>query len=171
MLTVILCRTDVNDHAPLLRDFAIIFNNYRGHFPLGKTIGKVPAYDADVGDALRYRFVSGNKANLLHLNESTGELRLSASLNTNVPTRALLEVAVTDGVNEAVARVSLSVNLVSEQMLFNSVTIRLNRVTKQHFLSSLYDKFVDSLSTVLPCPRDNIIIFNVEVSRLDALGP
>lgn len=153
----------MNDHAPLLRDFSIVFNNYRGHFPLGQVIGRVPAYDADVADQLRYRFVSGNKANLLLLNETSGELRLSPSLNTNVPTRALLEVSVSDGINEAVARCFLSVNLVTESMLFNSVTLRLNNVGRSHFLSSLYERFLDGLSSVVPCPKENIIIFNIQV--------
>ncbi|KAI2798748.1 Cadherin EGF LAG seven-pass G-type receptor 2 [Blomia tropicalis] len=154
--------TDVNDHAPLLRDFSIVFNNYRGHFPLGQVIGRVPAYDADVADQLRYRFVSGNKANLLLLNETTGDLRLSPSLNTNVPTRALLEVSVSDSINEAVARCFLSVNLVTEAMLFHSVTIRLNRVGRRHFLSSLYERFLEGLASVIPCPKENIIIFNIQ---------
>lgn len=148
----------------MLRDFSIIFNNYRGHFPLGQVIGRVPAYDADIGDRLHYRFVAGNKANLLLLNDTTGELRLSPSLNTNVPTRALLEVAVSDTVNEAVARCYLAVNLVTEAMLFHSVTIRLNRVTRFRFLSNLYDRFLDGLATVIPCPKENIIMFNIQVS-------
>ncbi|KAH7641931.1 protocadherin-like wing polarity protein stan isoform x3 [Dermatophagoides farinae] len=163
--------TDVNDHAPLLRDFAIIFNNYRGHFPLGQVIGRVPAYDADIGDHLRHRFIAGNKANLLLLNETSGELRLSPSLNTNVPTRALLEVAVSDGVNEAIARCYLAVNLVTESMLFHSVTVRLNRITRHRFLSNLYDRFLDGLATVIPCAKENIIIFNIQDDTESELMP
>lgn len=129
-------------------------------------IGRVPAFDADVGDVLRYRFVAGNKARLLYLNETSGELRLSPSLNTNVPTRALLEVGVSDGLNEALARCMLSVNLVTETMLANSVTLRVRGVGKRQFLSSLYDRFLDGLSSVIPCPRDNVIIFNIQVKLI-----
>ncbi|GIY59073.1 protocadherin-like wing polarity protein stan [Caerostris extrusa] len=60
--------TDVNDNAPRLRDFVIVFNHHKNHFPKNP-IGKVPAYDADVTDRLRYKFISGNNANLLILNE------------------------------------------------------------------------------------------------------
>lgn len=130
---------------------------------MGQVIGRVPAYDADIGDHLRHRFIAGNKANLLLLNETSGELRLSPSLNTNVPTRALLEVAVSDGVNEAIARCYLAVNLVTESMLFHSVTVRLNRITRHRFLSNLYDRFLDGLATVIPCAKENIIIFNIQV--------
>ncbi|GIY35474.1 protocadherin-like wing polarity protein stan [Caerostris darwini] len=85
--------TDVNDNAPRLRDFVIVFNHHKNHFPKNP-IGKVPAYDADVTDRLRYKFISGNNANLLILNEKTGELSLSPHLDTNVPLHAVMEVSV-----------------------------------------------------------------------------
>ncbi|KFM65286.1 Protocadherin-like wing polarity protein stan, partial [Stegodyphus mimosarum] len=81
--------TDVNDNAPVLKDFTIMFNNYKNYFPVGP-IGKVPAFDADVTDHLRYKIASGNNANLLILNETTGEIKLSPSLNTNVPIHAVM---------------------------------------------------------------------------------
>lgn len=85
--------TDVNDNAPILKDFTIMFNNYKNYFPVGP-IGKVPAFDADVTDRLKYKIASGNNANLLILNETTGEIKLSPSLNTNVPIHAVMEVSV-----------------------------------------------------------------------------
>lgn len=44
--------TDVNDNAPMMKDFQIIFNNYKDCFPVGP-FGRVPAYDADVTDKVR----------------------------------------------------------------------------------------------------------------------
>lgn len=85
---------DVNDNAPVLRDFRIVFNNYPRHFPRG-SIGRIPAYDADVTDNLTYSFISGNNAGLLRLNATTGDIYLNPSLDTNVPLRAILEVSVT----------------------------------------------------------------------------
>lgn len=86
--------TDVNDNAPILKDFHILFNNFRDCFPTGP-IGKIPAYDADVSDKLHYKILSGNNANLVALNETTGQLQLSPQLNTNVPKVATMEVSVT----------------------------------------------------------------------------
>lgn len=43
---------DINDNAPVLSDFRIIFNNFENHFPVGP-IGRVPAMDADVTDQVR----------------------------------------------------------------------------------------------------------------------
>ncbi|CAH1114649.1 unnamed protein product [Psylliodes chrysocephalus] len=82
--------TDVNDNAPVLKDFQVVFNNFRDFFPTG-SIGRIPAYDADVSDKLYYRILSGNNANLVALNESTGQLQLSPQLNTNVPKIASME--------------------------------------------------------------------------------
>lgn len=86
--------TDVNDNAPILKDFQVLFNNFRDCFPAGP-IGRIPAFDADVSDKLHYRILSGNNANLVALNSSTGQLQLSPQLNTNVPKIASMEVSVT----------------------------------------------------------------------------
>ncbi|CAL1293860.1 unnamed protein product [Larinioides sclopetarius] len=153
--------TDVNDNAPVLKDFTIMFNNYKNYFPVGP-FGKVPAFDADVTDHLRYKIASGNNANLLILNETTGELRLSPSLNTNVPIHAVMEVSVFDGVNEVQAECQLRVRLVSEAMLFNSVTVRLDDMTQTTFLSPLFDFFVEGLAAIIPCPKENVFVFNVQ---------
>ncbi|OWR45133.1 cadherin [Danaus plexippus plexippus] len=153
--------TDVNDNAPMLKDFQIIFNNYKDCFPVGP-FGKVPAYDADVTDKLQYRVLSGNNANLVLLNETTGSMTLSPQLNTNVPKLATMEISVTDGVNEVKAMMQLLVRLITEEMLFNSITVRLNDMTAEQFLSPLLGFFIDGLAAIIPCPKENIYIFSVQ---------
>lgn len=152
--------TDVNDNAPVLKDFQVIFNNFRDCFPSG-IIGRIPAFDADVSDNLTYRILSGNNANLLRLNSSSGGLTLSPQLNTNVPKFATMEVSVTDGINEAKSTMQLMVRLVTEDMLFNSVTIRLDKMTAEAFLSPLLNYFLDGLAAVIPCPKENIYLFSI----------
>ncbi|XP_055380293.1 protocadherin-like wing polarity protein stan [Condylostylus longicornis] len=153
--------TDVNDNAPVLKDFQVIFNNFRDHFPSGE-IGRIPAFDADVTDKLTYRILSGNNANLIKLNTSSGGLILSPQLNTNVPKFAAMEVTVTDGINEAKAVMQLIVRLITEDMLFNSVTVRLNEMTEEAFLSPLLNFFLDGLAAIIPCPKENIFIFSIQ---------
>ena len=52
---------DCNDNEPVFNNFEIFFNNYRtrtkSSFPDG-VIGKVPAYDRDVSDSLKYKSVT-----------------------------------------------------------------------------------------------------------------
>lgn len=153
--------TDVNDNAPILHDFLVMFNNYKDFFPTGP-IGRVPAFDADVSDKLHYKILSGNNANLIALNESTGQIQLSPQLNTNVPKMASMEVSVTDGVNEVKAIMQLSVRLITEEMLYNSITVRLNQMTKEAFLSPLLGFFMDGLAAIIPCPKDNIFVFSIQ---------
>ncbi|XP_063227767.1 protocadherin-like wing polarity protein stan [Bacillus rossius redtenbacheri] len=153
--------TDVNDNAPVLKDFQVIFNNFRNCFPAGP-VGRIPAFDADVSDQLQYRILSGNNANLIQVNESSGEITLSPQLNTNVPKVATMEVSVTDGVNEAKAFMQLTVRLVTEEMLFNSITVRLNEMTEKAFLSPLLTFFSEGLAAIIPCPKENIFIFSIQ---------
>ncbi|XP_059482643.1 protocadherin-like wing polarity protein stan isoform X3 [Neocloeon triangulifer] len=153
--------TDINDNAPQMKDFQVIFNNFRNCFPTGH-IGKVPAFDADVTDKLSYRILSGNNANLIHLNESSGELTLSPQLNTNVPKIASMDISVSDGVNEVKANMQLTVRLISEEMLLNSITVRLNDMTEQTFLSPLLNYFIEGLAAIIPCPKENVYVFSIQ---------
>lgn len=155
--------TDVNDNAPVLHDFYVLFNNFKDYFP-SAPIGRIPAFDADVSDKLFYRILSGNNANLIALNETTGQIQLSPQLNTNVPKIASMEVSVSDGLNDVKAIMQLSVVLITEEMLLKSITVRLNQMTKEAFLSPLLNFFIDSLAAIIPCPKENIFIFSIQVS-------
>ena len=86
---------DVNDNAPVLKDFTIIFNNYVDHFP-NKPIGRVPAFDPDVSDQskLTYKFLRGNEPRYLILNETSGEITLNSTLNSDVPRNGSIQVRV-----------------------------------------------------------------------------
>uniref|UniRef100_A0A8D8VR67 Protocadherin-like wing polarity protein stan n=1 Tax=Cacopsylla melanoneura TaxID=428564 RepID=A0A8D8VR67_9HEMI len=153
--------TDVNDNAPRLQDFQVVFNNFRDCFPAG-WFGRIPAHDADVSDKLHYRILSGNNANLVTLNETSGQLSLSPQLNTNVPKVAVMDVSVSDGINEVKASMSLQVRLVTDEMLFNSITVRLDDMTKEAFLSPLLNFFMDGLAAIIPCPKENIYLFSIQ---------
>lgn len=153
--------TDVNDNAPVLKNFQIFVNNYKDHFPSG-AIGRIPAFDADVTDKLDYKILSGNNARLLYLNQSTGELTLSPQLNTNVPRQASMKVAVSDGVNDVQAVMTMTVRLVTEDMLLNSVTVRLNDMTSEAFLSPLMNYFIDGLAAIIPCSKEHIFLLSVQ---------
>ncbi|XP_041348330.1 cadherin EGF LAG seven-pass G-type receptor 2-like isoform X2 [Gigantopelta aegis] len=154
---------DVNDNAPQLKDFMIIFNNFYEHFPT-KPIGRVPAFDPDESDRdrLTYRFRSGSMAGPLHLNNSTGDITLDSRANSDVPRVGNFEVTVSDGINTVKAACILQFRLVTEDMLLNSVTIRLNKMTQTTFLSPLYKFFVDALATILHQDESNIFVIDIQ---------
>lgn len=89
---------DQNDNSPVLNNFQILFNNYVSNrsdtFPSG-IIGRIPAYDPDVSDHLFYSFERGNELQLLVVNQTSGELRLSRKLDNNRPLVASMLVTVT----------------------------------------------------------------------------
>jgi hypothetical protein len=92
---------DVNDNAPILGSFVIVFNNYKDHFQSG-IVGRIPARDPDVNDKLRYRFVAKNQVDFLHLDEETGSIRLDARLNSDKPTNGTLLISVTGKLDNVV---------------------------------------------------------------------
>ncbi|XP_060713609.1 cadherin EGF LAG seven-pass G-type receptor 2 isoform X1 [Tachysurus vachellii] len=156
---------DKNDNLPVLKNFQIIFNNYvtekSSSFPTGM-IGKIPAYDPDVSDQLSYRFEAGNELHLLILNQTTGEIRLSRDLDNNRPLEASMRIAVSDGVHSVSAQCLLQVTIITDEMLSNSITLRLANTSQERFLSVLLAEFLEGVASVLSARRDDVIIFNVQ---------
>ncbi|XP_049616876.1 cadherin EGF LAG seven-pass G-type receptor 1 isoform X5 [Syngnathus scovelli] len=156
---------DMNDNLPVLKDFDIIFNNYitnkSNSFPSG-IIGRVPAHDPDVSDKLRYTFESGNELNLLLLNEDTGDLRLNKALDNDRPLEAPMIISVTDGLHTTSALCTLRVTIITDDMLTNSITVRLENMSQERFLSPLLGLFVDGVAAVLSTRPDAVFVFNIQ---------
>uniref|UniRef100_A0A8C6Z0A9 Cadherin EGF LAG seven-pass G-type receptor 3 n=1 Tax=Nothoprocta perdicaria TaxID=30464 RepID=A0A8C6Z0A9_NOTPE len=156
---------DQNDNTPVLKNFQILFNNYVSNksntFPSG-VIGKVPAYDPDVSDRLFYTFERGNELHLLIVNQSSGELRLSRKLDNNRPLVASMLVTVSDGIHSVTAQCVLRVIIITEEMLANSITVRLENMWQERFLSPLLATFLEGVATVLATPKEDVFIFNIQ---------
>eukprot|EP00066_Takifugu_rubripes_P026394 XP_011615660.1 PREDICTED: cadherin EGF LAG seven-pass G-type receptor 1 [Takifugu rubripes] len=163
--TVHIRLVDLNDNQPVLQNFEIIFNNYvtnkSNSFPSG-IIGKVPAHDPDVSDKLRYKFESGNELSLLLLNEDTGDLKLSKDLDNNRPLEAPMTISVSDGLHHVVALCTLRVTIITDDMLTNSITVRLENMSQERFLSPLLSLFLEGVAAVLSTRREAVFLFNIQ---------
>ncbi|XP_061583050.1 cadherin EGF LAG seven-pass G-type receptor 2 isoform X2 [Cololabis saira] len=163
--TVHIKLVDKNDNVPVLKNFQIIFNNYvtdkSSSFPSG-VIGRIPAYDPDVSDQLHYSFEVGNELNLVVLNQSTGEIQLSQALDNNRPLEASMKISVSDGVHSVSAQCLLQVTIITDEMLSNSITLRLANTSQEHFLSLLLSQFLDGVAQVLSAARQDVVIFNIQ---------
>uniref|UniRef100_A0A7N6FG21 Cadherin EGF LAG seven-pass G-type receptor 2 n=1 Tax=Anabas testudineus TaxID=64144 RepID=A0A7N6FG21_ANATE len=163
--TVHIKLVDKNDNVPVLKNFQIIFNNYvtdkASSFPSG-VIGRIPAYDPDVSDQLHYRFEMGNELNLVLLNQSTGEIQLSRALDNNRPLEASMRISVSDGVHSVSAQCLLQVTIITDEMLSNSITLRLANTSQEHFLSLLLAQFLDGVARVLSAAPQDVVIFNIQ---------
>ena len=163
-VVVIVKLADVNDNYPIIQDFDIIFNQRSDEY-FSKPIGYVPAQDADPTSTLQYNFTYGNTANLLQMDASTGAIRLSASLKSNVNVEAKVGVSVSDGKNEARANLRLRLNHITDAMLKQAVTLRIANVTAEDFLSPFLEYLVEGLSIVVPCSKSQIFIFSLKDDR------
>uniref|UniRef100_A0A672UKE0 Cadherin EGF LAG seven-pass G-type receptor 2 n=1 Tax=Strigops habroptila TaxID=2489341 RepID=A0A672UKE0_STRHB len=156
---------DANDNSPQLKNFEILFNNYitnrSGSFP-GGVIGRVPAHDPDVSDSLTYAFEQGNELNLVLLDPRSGDLRLSPALDNNRPLEAVMRVSVSDGVHSATAQCTLRVTVITDEMLSNSITLRLADMSQERFLSPLLSRFLEGVAAVLATPRHRVVLFNIQ---------
>uniref|UniRef100_A0A7N4PQZ0 Cadherin EGF LAG seven-pass G-type receptor 3 n=2 Tax=Sarcophilus harrisii TaxID=9305 RepID=A0A7N4PQZ0_SARHA len=156
---------DQNDNSPVLKNFQILFNNYVSNrsntFPSG-IIGRIPAYDPDVSDRLFYTFERGNELELLVVNQTSGELRLSRKLDNNRPLVASMLVTVTDGLHSVTAQCVLRVTIITEDMLANSLTVRLENMWQERFLSPLLASFLEGVASVLATPKEDVFIFNIQ---------
>ncbi|KAI7797596.1 putative cadherin EGF LAG seven-pass G-type receptor 3, partial [Triplophysa rosa] len=163
--TVRIRLVDQNDNGPQMQDFQIIFNNFVSNrsntFPSG-VIGRVPAHDPDVSDRLYYTIDRGNELHLLLLNHTSGEIRLSRKLDNNRPLVAPMLVTVTDGIHSISAQCVLRVLIITEEMLSSSVTVRLQNMSQEHFLSPLLTHFLEGVSVVLSVSPDDVFVFNVQ---------
>ncbi|KAM9828437.1 cadherin EGF LAG seven-pass G-type receptor 3 isoform 2-T2 [Syngnathus typhle] len=164
---------DQNDNKPSLQDFQIIFNNFVSNrsnsFPNG-IIGRVPANDPDVSDRLYYTIDRGNELHLLLLNHTSGEIRLSRKLDNNRPLVAPMLITVTDGVHSISAHCVLRVLIITEDMLGSSVTVRLQNMSQEHFLSPLLGHFLEGVSAVLSVPVEDVFVFNIQPDMDAASG-
>uniref|UniRef100_A0A8V5GTJ8 Uncharacterized protein n=1 Tax=Melopsittacus undulatus TaxID=13146 RepID=A0A8V5GTJ8_MELUD len=156
---------DANDNSPQLKNFEILFNNYitnrSGSFP-GGVIGRIPAHDPDVSDSLTYAFEQGNELNLVLLDPHTGDLRLSPALDNNRPLEAVMRVSVSDGIHSATAQCTLRVTVITDEMLSNSITLRLADMSQERFLSPLLSRFLEAVAAVLAAPRHRVVLFNIQ---------
>ncbi|XP_075766558.1 cadherin EGF LAG seven-pass G-type receptor 2 isoform X2 [Pelodiscus sinensis] len=156
---------DQNDNPPVLRNFEILFNNYvtnkSNSFPSG-VIGRIPAHDPDVSDTLTYNFEQGNELNLVVLNHSSGELRLSRALDNNRPLQAVMRVSVSDGIHSVAAQCTLQVTIITDEMLTNSITLRLENMSQERFLSPRLARFLQGVAAVLAAPRQHVVLFSIQ---------
>lgn len=67
-----------------------------------------------------------------------------------------------DGVHSATAQCTLRVTVITDEMLSNSITLRLANMSQERFLSPLLSRFLEGVATVLATPRHRVVLFNIQ---------
>ncbi|KAF6018704.1 CELSR1 [Bugula neritina] len=161
--TVIVKLQDINDNRPVLQDFSIIVNNYRGYFPSGY-IGRVPAFDPDESDRenLRYAVKTNNEAEYFTLNSTTGYIKLNKDLGSNVNHVVEFVIQVSDLRNTVNATCKLIYRFITADMLTNSVTLRLDDLTPVAFMTHMYKYTVQALAAVLEVKASSVYVIDIK---------
>lgn len=67
-----------------------------------------------------------------------------------------------DGVHSVSAQCLLQVTIITDEMLSNSITLRLANTSQEHFLSLLLAQFLDGVARVLSAAPEDVVIFNIQ---------
>ncbi|ETE72553.1 Cadherin EGF LAG seven-pass G-type receptor 1, partial [Ophiophagus hannah] len=68
----------------------------------------------------------------------------------------------TDGIHSVTAYCTLRVTIITDDMLTNSITVRLENMSQEKFLSPLLALFVEGVATVLSTTKEGIFVFNIQ---------
>lgn len=67
-----------------------------------------------------------------------------------------------DGVHAVSAQCLLQVTIITDEMLSNSITLRLANTSQEQFLSLLLAQFLDGVARVLSASRQDVVVFNIQ---------
>lgn len=87
--------------------------------------------------------------------EHVAVLEFSLYLNNQI-------IFLADGLHRVTALCTLRVTIITDDMLTNSITVRLENMSQERFLSPLLGLFTEGVAAVLSTSRDGVFIFNVQ---------
>ena len=67
-----------------------------------------------------------------------------------------------DGVHRVVALCTLRVTIITDDMLTNSITVRLENMSQERFLSPFLSLFLEGVAAVLSTKREAVFVFNIQ---------
>lgn len=159
-VAVVIKLIDINDNRPVLENFFMSINVKEDVVP-PEAKYRIPAYDPDVSDKLVFKITKGNARRWVKLNQTTGELSVSPTL-VNARKPAEIGIQVFDGANYADAKGSIMVTSITTEMLSQSLQLDIDDMTVKEFLDMAYDKLIMSISVLLKCSMDQVLLFDIK---------
>ncbi|KAL3276606.1 hypothetical protein HHI36_011978 [Cryptolaemus montrouzieri] len=159
-----------SQYPPIITPLEININSFLDEYP-GGIIGKVHAIDQDQYDTLTY-FLSPTSGisypthELFEINRTDGTLTALPRLDVG---DYRLNVSVTDGKFFSHIIVKINVEIISDDMLENSVAIRFRAVSPESFVLSHKKGFVRVVRNALNCRLKDVIIISVQSSEDEVL--
>lgn len=154
-----------SQYPPIITPQEIAINSFQDEFPGGK-IGRIFASDQDKYDTLSYALAptSGvlySPNSLFNISKTNGTLYALPRLDIG---DYRVNVTATDGKFTASAIIKISVELVSNDMLQNSVVIRFSKVSPEQFILSHRKTFVRSIRNAIGSRLKDVVILAVQSS-------
>lgn len=154
-----------SQYPPYITPLEIHINSFNDEYPGGK-IGKVFATDQDSYDTLTYDLAPLNSAPfkptaLFNISKEDGSLYAYPRLDAG---EYRLNVTVSDNKFVSSTIIKVSVEIVSEEMLQNAISIRAKSISPEEFILSKRKTFIRALKDVIHCRLKDIILISVQKS-------
>ncbi|XP_031780785.1 fat-like cadherin-related tumor suppressor homolog isoform X4 [Nasonia vitripennis] len=153
-----------SQYPPVITLLEININSYMDEYP-GGVIGKVHASDKDQYDTLQYSLVptspSRPNTDLFQIDKLDGTLVALPRLDIG---EYRVNVSVTDGKFNSYTIVKVTVELVTDTMLENSVIVRFREVSPEDFVLKHRKGFVRTVRNAMNCRLKDVVILSVQPS-------
>lgn len=152
-----------SQYPPILNQMEVFVNSYLEEFP-GGIIGKVMANDKDIYDTLTYTFfptlgIPYPITELFSINQTDGTLKALQGIDFG---EYQLNISVTDGKFFTNSVVPVTFEIISEEMIQNSVLIRFRSVTEKTFLLYHRKEFLRSIRNSINTRLKDIVIISLQ---------
>ncbi|XP_055537242.1 fat-like cadherin-related tumor suppressor homolog isoform X2 [Wyeomyia smithii] len=157
-----------SQYPPVITPLDISINSFLDEYP-GGVIGKVFATDQDQYDTLSFGLaptagVLYSPTNLFNISRNDGVLHAFPRLDVG---DYRVNVTVSDGKFSSYTIVKVAVELVTDEMLANSIVIRFTKVSPESFILSHRKGFIRSVRNSMGCKIKDIVIISVQKSSDD----
>lgn len=154
-----------SQYPPYITPLEIHINSFNDKFPGGK-IGRVHATDQDSYDTLSYDMADLNNAgnslrssSLFNISKEDGVLYAFPKLDAG---EYRVNVTVSDNKFVSSTIVKVNVEIITEEMLQNAVSIRLRSISPEEFILSKKKTFIRAIKEIIHCRIKDIILISVQ---------
>lgn len=155
-----------SQYPPTITPLEVAINSFQDDFPGGK-IGHVSASDQDKYDTLTYDLVPTAGVQylpntLFNISKETGTLYALPGLDIG---DYRINVTVNDGKFTSSAIIKISMELITDDVLSNSVIIKFSKISSEHFILSYRKTFIRSVRNLIGSRfKKDVIIVSVQSS-------
>lgn len=163
-ICVLLQVIEESQYPPTISPQEISVNSYLDEFP-GGVVGKIHATDQDPYDHLTYNLAYStsvpNPKDLFDIDIADGTLQAHPGLDVG---QYLLNVTVSDGKFTSFTLIKINVDLLSDDIVKQSVIVKFRDVTPEDFIFSYKKNFIKAIKNALNVRLKDVILVSIQPS-------